>query len=153
MSENFDPGHLNELLRRFDYAKELAARGEEHRRQMGETLLSFIEVRDSLERLLAAAEATGEGLPEKVGDWLTTLCLIARQFDKVLEDRGVTPIICLNSRVEPGRHQVVAAVESPDVEEDTIVQMVIRGYEWDGEVLRKPSVIVARGARRSGEEI
>jgi molecular chaperone GrpE (heat shock protein) len=34
----------------------------------------------------------------------------------------------------------------------TIVQEVFRGYEWEGELLRKPRVLVARGADSTVQE-
>ncbi len=152
MDETFDPGRFEGLLRRFDYASELKLRNEEHRNRVYKMLLSFIEVRDSLERLLEAAGAEGPRDPGQLGEWLSALRLIALQFDQALEENGVRHVACLDTPSEPGRHSVVEAVEAPGLAEGTIVREVIRGYEWDGEPLRKPSVIVARGERQSEKE-
>lgn len=152
MDETFNSERFEGLLRKFDYASELKRRTEEHRSRTGETLLSFIEVRDSLERFFEAAGAEDPRDSGRLGEWLSALRLIALQFDRALEENGVRHVACLDTPFEPGKHSVVEAVEAPGVAEGTIVREVIRGYEWDGEPLRKPSVIVARGGRQSEKE-
>lgn len=152
MDETFDPEHLDGLFRRFDYANELRLQKEEHRGSMCRTLLSFIEVRDSLERFLEAAVGESQRDSVHLDEWLSALRAIALQFDQALEENGVKHLACLNSPVEPGIHRVVDAVVAPGLEEGIITREVLRGYEWDSEVLRKPSVIVARGERQSEKE-
>ncbi|MFL6211953.1 MAG: nucleotide exchange factor GrpE [Pyrinomonadaceae bacterium] len=151
MSESDDMERLRAQLGGF-FTRELSASDRQHRKGMGELLLSFIEVRDSLERLLAATETAPESNPERVREWINSLRLIVRQVDIAFRARGVTPLACLHQRAEPGTHEVVGAVSQPGVEEETIVNEVMRGYEWDGEILRKPYVVVARHAERSEEE-
>lgn len=141
------------LLGRFDFAAQLATLEREHRDQTQALLLSFIEVQDSLDRLFGNLEEEIESVSAKELARLKTLRLIGQQLEMALQKAGVTPIICLNRQCDPEKHVIVDVKQVPGVAEDTIVQEVFRGYEWNGEVLRLPHVIVAVGiSQRLKEE-
>jgi molecular chaperone GrpE (heat shock protein) len=59
----------------------------------------------------------------------------------VLRRQRVVPID-LDS-APPGTVTTVGVVYRPDLPEGRIVRLVRRGYLWQGEVLRKPEVVVA----------
>lgn len=145
MNEKDIFGQTERLLGRFDFTVQLATKEREHRQHLRRLLLSFVEVMDSFDRFLAGLGESEEATPEAARQWLKTFRLIGRQFEQALRDAGVSSISCLGQKAEPGRHEIIGVVEAPGVGEDTIVQEVFRGYKWDGEILRKPRVKVARG--------
>ncbi|MBI4412982.1 MAG: nucleotide exchange factor GrpE, partial [candidate division NC10 bacterium] len=142
---------LNDRLLRvvaeFDnYKKRMARdRAELTRTANEELLLEFLPVLDNLERALAAARRTNstEALAEGVD-------LVLRLFQAVLERSGVKPIDSVGQPFDPNVHQAVAAVESADGADQTVVEEVQRGYWLHTKVLRPAMVKVARAAARAG---
>jgi molecular chaperone GrpE len=133
------------LLGHFDFAVQQAIQEEEHRLQLRAILLEFVEVMDSFDRFLGTTEESEKTTPEQARRWLTTFRLIGQQFDQALRRVGVVALPCLGQELQPERHEVVGVRDVSEVAADTIVEEIFRGYEWEGEILRKPRVIVARG--------
>lgn len=128
------------LLEAFDFASTMAEKEKGHEAQTRALLLSFLEVADSFDRCFAAPESR----PEHERQSLKTFELIRKQLDVALSRAGVTPIICLGRTADPALHEIVEVRYTGGVEEEVIVEEIRRGYEWNGEVLRPPQVVIAR---------
>lgn len=122
------------LLAALDFSAEAAAREERHRRELAALLRAFLDVADSFERLLAGGEAA---VPRP------TVELLARQLGRCLEGAGVAPLPCLGDAVDPEVHEIAGTRPDEAAEPDVIVEVVSGGYLWNGELLRRPRVIVA----------
>jgi molecular chaperone GrpE (heat shock protein) len=134
---------LDDFLGRFDFAAQLAAvegRGKERFRAH---LLALLEVQDSMDRVLAAADGAGEKSPR----FVQSLRLVQKQLEKVLLAAGVEPTECLGSHAEPDNHEIVEVQEVTGAEHGQIVEQLLRGYRWEGAILRKPRVVVAHEER------
>ncbi len=140
------------LLGRFDFASQMAVKDEEHRERLRVLLLSFVEVMDSFDRLFSAMGEGREMTTEQARSYLKSCRSIARQLGQSLADAGVEPIPALGLQATAGRHVIVDVIDAPEVNEGVIVQEIFRGYEWNGELLRKPQVVVARGAEQTTRE-
>jgi molecular chaperone GrpE len=138
------------LLGRFDFTAELANVKREHYEQTRLFLTTFIEVMDSFDRLFAGHEDSLETIPGQ--QLLSSVRLISLQLERALQNAGVKHIPTLNLPCDSEKHFIVDVKESPDVPEDTIVQEILKGYEWEGEVLRLPHVIVAAKPSQSVKE-
>jgi molecular chaperone GrpE len=138
---------LLRLAAEFDNYKKRVARdrAELIRVANEELLLELLPVLDNLERALAAARKTDstEALAEGVD-------LVLRLFQGVLERAGVKPIDSVGQPFDPTVHQAVAAVESPGVPDQTVVEEVQRGYWLHAKVLRPAMVKVAKAAAPAG---
>ena len=102
----------------------------------------LLEVRDSLERGLeavAAGEATLEQLKE--GKELTHRMLI-----KAMSQHGLVELNPEGEKFDPEKHEAMSLVPSEDVEPDTIVTVVQKGYMLNERLIRPARVLVARGA-------
>ena len=148
--DTFDPAER--LLGRFDFASQLAANEEDHRRRLRALLLSFIEVMDSFDRLFSGLDEHEEVPAGKAQQCLKSCRLIRRQLDHALSGAGVSATSSLMLPAEPGRHEIVGVKAVPGAEEGVIVEEVFRGYTWDGETLRKPQVIVAQANDHAFQE-
>lgn len=126
------------LLEALDFAAETAAREDEYRDRFVAFVRSLLDVVDSVDRAVAGSAGASEGSVP-----LKTVQLIARQLEAALARAGVTPTACLGEPVDPARHEVTAVRDTLDTAEETIVEVVTRGYEWNGLVVRRPRVIVA----------
>lgn len=129
----------------FDFALELSKQKQRDRALFRNMLLSFIEVADSFDRYFALLSRKGSDQPHD--ESLRTVYLIAKQLEAALRQAGVAPIQCLGQQAVPGSHEILEVQDVPGAVEDEIVGELLRGYEWDGEILRKPGVIAARGKR------
>lgn len=103
-----------------------------------ELIKNLLPVLDNLERALTSAEQTKdfEGLSKGVE-------MIYKQFSEALKKAGLTEIEALNQRFDPVVHEAVARVESSDIEPNTVVEVLQKGYYFHDRVLRPALVKVA----------
>lgn len=137
------------LLEAFDFAAEAAANAEEQQEQSVRLFRSLLEVMDSFDRLLAATNVPSGADPAETTAGPNTVRLIAKQLERALQQAGVTPIACLGEVVDPERHEITEVRETDASQDDVIIEVLNRGYEWEGRLLRRPQVIVARGPKEA----
>lgn len=116
---------------------------DEHRREMSGLLLSLLDVMDSFDRVLAHADS-GDAQ-----DGTSACRLIARQLDSVLQRMKVRPLQCLGQVVDVETQEVVSVRNTAPEQADVVVEVVRRGYEWDGRLLRTAQVIVGRSSEEN----
>lgn len=118
-----------------NYKKRTERQQEERKARATEDLVSrLLDVRDNLQR---AVEQDADA------DIRPGVESTAEQFDRILDDEGVTSIEPdPGSEVDPQRHEVMLRVDS-DQPEDTIAEVYRPGYEMGGKVLRAAQVTVS----------
>jgi molecular chaperone GrpE len=130
--ENFRRRKNQELVDRSRYASEDAAK-------------ALLPVLDNLRRAVAhAAEAGTEEF------FVSGLELVVREFEAALEKLGVVPIEAEGRPFDPALHEAIGGVEGGDVEVDTVVDEVQRGYRLHDRVLR-PSLVRVVHPAATGE--
>ena len=125
--ENFRRRKTQELSERSRYSSEDAVR-------------ALLPVLDNLRR---AVEHLPEGLD---GGFAGGLQMTVRQFEEALERLGVHPIESVGARFDPAIHEAVLGEESADVDTDTVVDELQRGYRLHDRVVRPAMVKVAHPA-------
>jgi molecular chaperone GrpE len=140
MSEDDVAAATDRLLAGFDFARAATATEEAHRAELQRLLSGFIEVVDSIEALEAWNRTVAEDLAAARG---RTLEKIRRQALRVLESGGVEPIISAGSPVDLATSEVVE-VRVGGVE-DVVVEEIVRGYRWRGQILRRARVAISNG--------
>jgi molecular chaperone GrpE len=132
--ENFKRRKAQELSDRTRYASEEAAR-------------ALLPALDNLRRAVDTAPVDADP------GFLDGVRLTVRQFEDALAALGVTPIPAVGEPFDPSVHEAIAGVPSPDVEQDTVIDEVQRGYRLHDRVLRPALVRVAHpdGARSSAD--
>ena len=102
---------------------------------------SIVGVADNLERALASTPATGEadlvreGVELTLKDLLETL---ARFEVKVVDPHG--------EPFNPELHQAMTMVPNPELEPNTVMDVVQKGYTLQGRLLRPAMVVVSSAA-------
>lgn len=100
-------------------------------------LLDFLPIMDNFERALAAGDANEES-------FLKGVSMIYRQMQTLLEKSGVTSFEAEGESFDPHRHHAVSKESAPDgVLEDTVIQVLQKGYLCQKRVLRPAMVKVA----------
>ena len=121
--------------------KRLVRENEKARRRALERFMNdLLPVRDSLERGLAAAEepsATIETLTEGKQ-------LIMRMLNKVLDDHGLETIDPVGEAFDPERHEAMAMVPSAEHDENTIIDVLEKGYQLHDRLIKPAKVVVSR---------
>ena len=101
--------------------------------------LALLPVLDNLRR---AVEHAGEAGAEEF--FVSGLQLVVREFETALERIGVVPVPAVGERFDPAMHDAIAAEESDDVEEDTVIAELVPGYRLHDRLLRPAIVRVVR---------
>ena len=107
-------------------------------------LKELVPVLDNLERALEhgrqseAPEALMEGLN-----------LVNQDFLKVLGRFGVTPLNSVGERFDPAYHHAVMEEEAPEVEDQTVLKELQKGYMLANRLLRPAMVVVSRNTDKS----
>jgi molecular chaperone GrpE len=72
------------------------------------------------------------------------LSMIYKQFLALLKDEGVEEITCTGEAFDPHFHDAVMVVDSPDHQENTVVEELQKGYKLRDKVLRCSTVTVSK---------
>ena len=91
---------------------------------------------DNFERAMAVEQTDGEAFQKGVE-------MIFTQLREVMEKHGLENIEAEGAPFDPNVHQAVMRVENPDVEDGTITQVLQKGYQAKGRVIRPAMVQVA----------
>jgi molecular chaperone GrpE (heat shock protein) len=126
------------ILAAFDFAAGAAEQDARHHRQLTSVVDALLEVMDTFDRVLAAV---GDGAVP-----VETSAAIARRIETLLESLGVSSTTTVGAPVDLQTDEIIEVQDS--VEPDgVVVEVVTRGYEWDGRLHRRARVVVARNPR------
>ena len=124
-----------------------ATRDVENAHKFGQEKLiqNLLPVVDSLEKAIEAAEQVGaedaasKAILEGVG-----LCL-KMQLD-VLTKQGLVCIDPHGEPFDPNKHQAISMVENPDVEPNSVVTVIQKGYTLNDRLVRPAMVMVSKAS-------
>lgn len=98
---------------------------------------NFLPILDNFERALSSGQTESDGFAKGVE-------LIYRQFVTFLEKQGVTVIEAQGAALDPHLHHAVMKEAGPEgVAEDTVIEVLQKGYLLKDRVLRPAMVKVA----------
>lgn len=136
---NYDR-YLRALAEMENFKKRTARERSEWMRYAGEDLLTeILPVVDNLERTMAHVKENTD-----IAKLAEGLNLIYRQFQQALERSGVSRIEDAHRPFDPAIHQALQRVEDKSVADDTVVEVLQKGYALNGKVVRPAMVKVAK---------
>ncbi len=94
-----------------------------------------------------ACEEIARIVAEEFAQLMQGYALIRARLGRALTEQGVERIATEGRRVDPAAMTVVALVDAPDAEPETVVEEVRPGYRWHGRVIRFAEVraVASRG--------
>ncbi len=104
----------------------------------GPLALDLLPILDNLDRAVAAARQAGD-----TGPLVQGVAMVVAQFLELLKRHGITRIDCEGKPFDPNLHQAVMQQASTDVEPNTILQVIEKGFLNQDRVLRPAKVIVS----------
>lgn len=99
----------------------------------------LLNVMDDLERSLSAAQKS-----ETTGPIVDGVKLIQSNLSKTMEKHGVKPLIVVGEKFDVEKHEALMHVDKPEVEPDTVVEEVQKGYSYHDKVIRYAKVLVSK---------
>jgi len=109
-------------------------------RSLERFMSDLLPVRDSLERGLEAASdpaATVEALTEGKQ-------LIMKMLSKAMGDHGLKTIDPLGEPFDPEKHEAMTMLTSDQLEENTVIDVIEKGYQLNDRLIRPAKVVVSR---------
>jgi len=123
-----------------NYKKQAAEEKSKYCRAANANLV--YELLPVLDNFQLAAKHVPENLASD--NWALGIKQIEKQFEDILASVGLERIESVGSSFDPLVHEAVEHIES-DKPEDEIVEEVLSGYKFDGEVIRPARVKVSKG--------
>jgi molecular chaperone GrpE len=124
-----------------NYKKRVEREKEEIFRFATERLvLEILEVVDNLERAIESGK-TEDGGKENL---LEGVEMTYKQLMKILEKEGVECIKAEGSMFDPYLHECVMTENTDTLEEDTVIQELLKGYKMNSKVIRHSKVKIAK---------
>ncbi len=124
--ENFKKRVEREKLEHMKFALE----------EFAKELLPFL---DNLERAIAVAKETKD--MEKMIEGIE---LTLSGYFKTLERFGLKTFVAEGQRFDPNYHEALSVEENTDVEENTVLKELLRGYTLHDRVIRPALVVVSK---------
>jgi len=118
-------------------------RGAAERSGKRAIILALLDVMDDFDRALEHVDQSPDAVVEG-------LRAVHKRLADALKAQGVTPIESVGQQFDPMRHEAVGAIEAGAsragivLEPGAVTDEALRGYLWDGEVLRPARVHVAK---------
>lgn len=95
-----------------------------------------------------AVQATFTTVKDAFAAWLRGLELVSDRFAALLAKEEIHPIEALHQPFDPRLHVAVESEERRDVEPNTVVRVLRKGYRQQQRVLRYAEVVVARAPKQ-----
>ena len=103
----------------------------------------LLSVMDNLERALDAASAHENEAVKAIYDGVD---LTLKSFSDCFSKFNIEAVDPLGEPFDPALHQAMSMQENPDVEPNTIIAVMQKGYTLHGRVIRPAMVMVAKGS-------
>jgi molecular chaperone GrpE len=102
-------------------------------------LTELLPVIDNLERAIVAAKTAND-----TGSLLGGVELVLSQILNIIEKQSVEIINPAGEQFDPEKHEAVMQMESKAHAENTVIEVVQKGYNLKGRLLRPAMVVVAK---------
>ena len=103
----------------------------------------LLSVMDNLERSLDAASAHENEAVKAIYDGVD---LTLKSFSDCFSKFNIEAVDPLGEPFDPALHQAMSMQENPDVEPNTVIAVMQKGYTLHGRVIRPAMVMVAKGS-------
>ena len=98
----------------------------------------LLPVVDNFERALAAAEVN-----EQIKGYLKGMEMVYTQLMECLNKEGLAVIQAVGEPFDPKKHEAIMTVATDEVEEDTVIEELQKGYTFKDKVIRPTMCKVA----------
>ncbi len=111
-----------------------------------DTVAPFLQVFDHFSMAMKASEST-----DNIQSLVTGLNMILTEFQKAMDELGITKFDALGQKFNPELHNAVANEHSDEVEEGMVLKQWLCGYKLGERLLRPATVVVSSGPEKAEE--
>ena len=104
----------------------------------------FLSVGDNIQRALDSCNDESNMSSVKEG-----LELVLKTFESSLETAGVHPIDPMGETFDADKHEAISVIEDNSKEENTVVEVIQRGFTIQERILRPSGVIVSKKSKKN----
>ena len=106
-------------------------------------LQNLLPVLDSLEKAIEASEAAGQSEDDPQ---LEGIKLCSRLFIDVLTKEGIEALDPLGEPFDPNLHEALSMIENPDLEPNSVMTVIQKGYRLNERLVRPAKVMVSKAS-------
>ena len=147
MFKKIEEDFINLIRANAALKEELELKGKVHYDEVKKLLLAILEVMDDFDRRFNNIGARLEEADSQCKTWINYFRSTKKLLGIVIREQGVAEIETIGMKAIPGFHYVVDVVERKEMEDETIVEELKKGYLWKNEVLRKAEVISVKNKK------
>lgn len=117
------------------------------------TAVIFRELIDILDNFDRAIEHmnNGNGNGNDTESILEGIKKIDRRFHDFLEKSGIEQFSAQGNRFDPTMHEAISVTTNPGIEDGIVIEEFVKGYKFNGRIIRPARVIVNKVADESEE--
>ena len=104
-------------------------------------LQNLLPVLDSLEKAIETSEAAGQ---EEDDPQLEGIKLCSKLFIDVLTKEGIEALDPLGEPFDPNLHEALSMIENPDLEPNSVMTVIQKGYRLNERLVRPAKVMVSK---------
>ena len=104
-------------------------------------LQNLLPVLDSLEKAIETSEAAG---PEEHDPQLEGIKLCSKLFIDVLTKEGIEALDPQGEPFDPNLHEALSMIENPDLEPNSVMTVIQKGYRLNERLVRPAKVMVSK---------
>ncbi len=141
----------NQLKRAVADYRNLEARVNQGRSELtsfvgAELIKRLLPVLDHLEQSVTGVKATAMSEQSESNGWVKGVELAVKEFKQVLAQEGLEEIVT-DGQFDPSLHE---AVDTRQGDDNMILEVVRKGYNLNGKILRPAGVVVGRKEQNNG---
>ena len=129
------------FLESIDFNQQFNDIQEENKNKNRKMLLSILQVIDSFDRCFSSINHSQE-ISSESQQWLSSFDKVREQLIKVMENNNVVFMDCLNQPFDPNNQKAFEIKRSNELSDYVVIEVINRGCEWNGEILRMATVVV-----------
>jgi molecular chaperone GrpE len=114
-----------------------------YNRVVADVAAKLLPVLDNLKRALETEASVEASESDEFRHFLSGVDLIYKQLNGVLDALGVKPVLSEGEHFDPHLHEAVVTEATDEVEPDTIIQEIVRGFTLGDKLIRPALVKVA----------
>ena len=110
--------------------------------------LEFLSVGDNLQRALDSSKEEND-----IGSIVEGLELTLKSFEASLESAGVKPVDPEGEIFNPEKHEAISIIEDEKIEENSILEVIQRGFTIQDRILRPARVVVSKKPKKDNSTL
>jgi len=112
----------------------------------------ILPILDGFDTVFRYAEHSDIQEDKKLANWIKTVESLYRRLLSALEKEGLVAVESSGNPLDLSHHEVLESREQPNMDDNIVVEEVVKGYRYGQKVLRDAKVVVSKKGQNHIEE-